>query len=107
MYTWAEADDAQIKKNFEARGSNKFISITKAVRKKKSQPLWMGDAAYAKLSAYWQTDKYKELCETAMGNRNIDSGASMHTSGAKPHVSIWEEMVIFFIIKSYNLLNYI
>ena len=81
MYTWAEADDAQIKKNFEARGSNKFISITKAVRKKKSQPLWMGDAAYAKLSAHWKIDEYKELCETNTENRKVDSGASMHTSG--------------------------
>ena len=98
-------DDAEIKKNFEARGSNKYISITKAVRKKKSQPLWMGDLAYAKLSAHWQTDKYKGLCETAMANRNIDSGASMHTSGAKPHLSIWEEMVTFRIINNYNLLN--
>ena len=105
MYTWAEADDAEIKKNFEARGSNKYISITKAVRKQKSQPLWMGDLAYAKLSAHWQTNQYKELCEKAMANRNIDSGASMHTSGAKPHLSIWEEMVTFRIINNYNLLN--
>ena len=67
----------------------------------------MGDAAYAKLSVHWKTDEYKELCETNTENRKVDSGASMHTSGAKPHVSIWEEMVIFFIIKSYNLLNYI
>ena len=53
MFTWAEADDAQIKKNFEARGSNKFIYIIVGIRKKMEQPSWMGDASYAKFSAHW------------------------------------------------------
>ena len=64
------------------------------VRKSKGQPLWMGDAAYAKLSDFWRSPNFEKKSEQAKLNRNEDAGACMHTTGSKPHSVVWLEMVI-------------
>ena len=75
------------------------------VRKANSQPLWMGEAAYAKLSAYWTSPDFVNKSDLAKRNRNVDAGACMHTTGSKPHSVVWLEMVSLIYYYKLNIIT--
>ncbi|KAG2396187.1 hypothetical protein LR48_Vigan09g256700 [Vigna angularis] len=77
---WIAEHEAQIKKNFQSKASQRLSKIFRDARITGRRPYWMGEHIWNSLLAHWTSPDYRNKC--AQRNRALEKGGVLHTRGS-------------------------
>ena len=70
--------------------------LSKARKKKKGKPFWIGEQAWKDLNTYWQSQDFKKVSTQNKVNRSSTKGGAVHTTGQQAHLDKALKMVSIY-----------
>ncbi|XP_014516858.1 uncharacterized protein LOC106774393 [Vigna radiata var. radiata] len=79
---WIAEHEAQIKKNFHRKASQRLSTIFRYARITGRPPYWMGEHIWNSLLEHWNSPNYRNKCVTVQRNRMLEKGGVLHIGGS-------------------------